>query len=52
LLEWLGGIPEADDPRLNTWRWTLFQAAGAAIIVVGIVTLRSDQGSDFIYFQF
>jgi D-alanyl-lipoteichoic acid acyltransferase DltB (MBOAT superfamily) len=52
LVEWLGGIPEADDPRLNTWRWTLFQAAGAAIIVVGIVTLRSDQGSDFIYFQF
>ena len=52
LVDWLGGIPEKDDPRLTTWRWTALQALAAGAIALAIVALRSDQGSDFIYFQF
>ncbi len=52
LVEHLGWLPSADDPKMETWRWTGLQAAAAALIMLGLVTLRSTQGSDFIYFQF
>lgn len=43
---------KAGDERLQSWRWTLGQAAAAAICLYGIVSLRCEVGSDFIYFQF
>lgn len=42
----------ADDPRLHTWRWTVFQMLLAALLVFGISVLRSPETGDFIYFQF
>jgi alginate O-acetyltransferase complex protein AlgI len=45
-------IPDKTDPRLNTWRWTTFQAFAGAVLVLGILALRSPESGDFIYFQF
>jgi alginate O-acetyltransferase complex protein AlgI len=52
LVEYFGWLPAAEDKRWNTWSWTLFQAFGAVVLVMGLVLLRSTEGSDFIYFQF
>lgn len=45
-------LPATDDPRLLTWRWTLAQGLALAICLFGILVLRSEVGSDFIYFAF
>lgn len=45
-------LPAVDDPRLLTWRWTLAQGLALAVCVMGILLLRSEVGSDFIYFAF
>jgi len=47
-----GLIPGKADARLLTWRWTLLQGAGAAVLLIVILLHRSRTGSDFIYFQF
>jgi D-alanyl-lipoteichoic acid acyltransferase DltB (MBOAT superfamily) len=52
LVEHLGALPVAEDPKMETWRWTGIQAATAALLVIGLVSLRCPVGSDFIYFQF
>ena len=52
LVEHLGALPVSGDPKLETWRWTGIQAATAALLVIGMVSLRCPVGSDFIYFQF
>ena len=52
LVEHLGLLPSADDAKMQTWRWTGLQTAAAGLILLGLVALRSTQGSDFIYFQF
>lgn len=52
LLQRIGALIPAEDPRQNGWRWTLLQGAAAAACVYGIASLRCDVGSDFIYFQF
>ena len=52
LAERLGLIPPVENQKLETWRWTMTQATAAALLVTGLVVLRSTQGSDFIYFQF
>jgi D-alanyl-lipoteichoic acid acyltransferase DltB (MBOAT superfamily) len=52
LAEHLGWLPDADDSKMETWHWSGYQAAAAGLITLGIVVLRSTQGSDFIYFQF
>lgn len=45
-------LPAADDPRMQTWRWTLAQGLALAVCLFGILVLRSEVGSDFIYFAF
>jgi alginate O-acetyltransferase complex protein AlgI len=45
-------LPGVDDPRLLTWRWTLLQALALAFCLLGVLILRSEVGSDFIYFAF
>lgn len=45
-------LPAADDLRMTSWRWTAVQGATAALIVFGILALRSPETGDFIYFQF
>ncbi len=52
LAERLGLIPAAQDPKLQTWRWTFLQASVATALLLGLIALRSTQASDFIYFQF
>ncbi len=52
VIERLGALPGSEDARMETWKWTFFQAAGAALIVLGLVALRCPVSSDFIYFQF
>jgi alginate O-acetyltransferase complex protein AlgI len=52
LAEHLGLVPNAEDQKLAHWRWALLQAVAAGILTLGIVMLRSTQGSSFIYFQF
>jgi hypothetical protein len=42
----------ADDPRIHTWKWTCYQAALAALLLFGLLALRSPETGDFIYFQF
>ncbi|MFN0130424.1 MAG: MBOAT family O-acyltransferase [Verrucomicrobiales bacterium] len=51
-LQWLRLIPAVDDPRLLTWRWSLAQGVALAGCLLGILLLRSEVGSDFIYFAF
>jgi len=48
----LGLLPAHGDPRLLTWRWTLLQAGALAFCLLGVIILRSEVGSDFIYFAF
>ena len=45
-------LPAVDDPRLLTWRWTVAQGVALATCLFGILVLRSEVGSDFIYFAF
>jgi D-alanyl-lipoteichoic acid acyltransferase DltB (MBOAT superfamily) len=52
LLRSLRWLPAADDPRLLGWRWTLAQGLAVALCLFGILVLRSEVGSDFIYFAF
>ena len=52
LVEHYGLIPATDDARLRTWQWTLVQAIAGALILLGILALRSPESGDFIYFQF
>lgn len=52
LLKGFALLPATDDPRLLTWRWTLAQGLALAFCVLGVIVLRSEVGSDFIYFAF
>jgi len=52
LLNARGLLPGMDDPRLLTWRWTLLQALTLGFCLLGMLLLRSEVGSDFIYFAF
>jgi D-alanyl-lipoteichoic acid acyltransferase DltB (MBOAT superfamily) len=51
-LKGLRWLPSADDPRLLSWRWTLVQGLALAACLFGTIILRSEVGSDFIYFAF
>jgi hypothetical protein len=48
----LGLLVPVGSERLKQWRWVGMQAAAVLLLVMGILTLRSTEGSDFIYFQF
>ena len=52
LLQRLGALPQPEDPRMISWKWTALQGLAVAACVYGIASMRCDVGSDFIYFQF
>jgi alginate O-acetyltransferase complex protein AlgI len=52
LLHRLNLVPGVEEPRLRTWRWTLAQGLALGLCIFGILVLRSEVGSDFIYFAF
>jgi alginate O-acetyltransferase complex protein AlgI len=52
LVEHLGLIPDAENPKWEKWIWAGLQTAASALLMLGLLALRSTQGSDFIYFQF
>lgn len=52
ILKGLGLLPSIEDPRLLTWRWTLLQGLALAFCLLGVIVLRSEVGSDFLYFAF
>ena len=52
ILRALNALPAPDDPRLLTWRWTFLQTLAVVLCLLGILLLRCETGSDFIYFQF
>jgi len=52
LLQAARWLPAVDDPRLLTWRWTILQGLALALCLLGVLLLRSEVGSDFIYFSF
>jgi hypothetical protein len=52
LLRRRDALPPLDDPRLLTWRWTSLQTAALSLCLIAVIFLRSETGSDFIYFQF
>lgn len=52
LAEHWGLIPEATEEKVQTWRWTFGQALAGAVIMIGILALRSPEAADFVYFQF
>jgi D-alanyl-lipoteichoic acid acyltransferase DltB (MBOAT superfamily) len=52
LLEHYGLLPAAGDERMKSWRWTLAQGVLAAVLLLGLLALRSPETGDFIYFQF
>lgn len=52
LMEHYGLLPTADDERMGSWRWTLAQGALPAVLLLGLLALRSPETGDFIYFQF
>jgi hypothetical protein len=52
LIEHYRLLPAADDAKMQTWKWTWAQAALAALLIFGLLALRSPETGDFIYFQF
>jgi len=40
------------DQGESSWKWTLAQGIAAAACLYGVISLRCEVGSDFIYFQF
>jgi hypothetical protein len=47
------GLLEPKGPKgITSWRWTIAQGLAAAACIYGAVSLRSEVGADFIYFQF
>lgn len=45
-------IASGTDEQEPNWTWTLVQSVIGLILFVGVLTLASDVGGDFIYFQF
>lgn len=52
LAEHWGLIPDATEEKVQSWRWTFGQALTGAVIMIGILALRSPEAADFVYFQF
>ena len=52
LLEKFHLIPSHQEDKMQTWGWTCLQGAAGALIMLGLLTLRSTEGGSFIYFQF
>ena len=52
LVEHLGLIPANVPDRSQNWRWAFGQAIAGGVLVIGILSLRSPEAADFVYFQF
>jgi alginate O-acetyltransferase complex protein AlgI len=52
LLERWKLLQPTDTTPVHSWKWTAQQGLAAAACLYGVVSLRCEFGSDFIYFQF
>ena len=52
LLERCKLLQPTDSAPIHSWKWTAQQSLAAAACLYGVVSLRCEFGSDFIYFQF